>query len=33
MVLDLDLLANKLGITRQSLIKVYIADRLKAEQG
>lgn len=33
MVHDLDLLANKLGITRQSLIKVYIADRLKAEQG
>lgn len=33
MVNDLDVLANKLGITRQSLIKVYIADRLKAKQG
>lgn len=33
MVHDLDLLANALGITRQSLIKVYMADRLKVAQG
>jgi hypothetical protein len=32
MVQELDRLANHLGITRQSLIKVYIADRLKLEE-
>lgn len=32
MVQELDRLANHLGITRQSLIKVFIADRLKLEQ-
>lgn len=31
MVQELDRLANHLGITRQSLIMVYIADRLKLE--
>lgn len=32
MVQELDRMANHLGITRQSIIKVFIADRLKLEK-
>ncbi len=31
MVLSLDREASKIGVTRQSIIKVWIAERLKAE--
>lgn len=32
MVRELDFASRKLGVTRQSLIKVFIADRLKQEK-
>ena len=32
MVQELDRIANQLGVTRQSIIKVFIADRIKLEK-
>ena len=33
MILSLDSEAKRVGVTRQSIVKVWLAERLKAEQG